>query len=263
MVVMADGCGSFSADETQSLGRYPFFSSSSVPNLRPVQQPAENRAPEMNQKGTAATFPSTSARRAPAAGLRRVAAAAAVFAVILLAAPRSIEAWSFPPASAGRIGGSCAPTTRSSSEAKDLPTAAKAKSAAAALLVGAAAAAASALSPLPAAASAGGPADFAGSYSDPFHPNCQRVIVAQDRSKLPAGAAVTLRGTDGNPGCPPDGSGAPWTLAGTADAASGSLLVDFSPKGGPANLRGAWEEGEAGGSPGIRWPDGNKWTKID
>jgi hypothetical protein len=233
----------------------------------PVQQPAENRTPEMNEKGTAATSPSTSARRAPAVGLRRVAATGALFAVLLLlAAPRSIEAWSFPPASPGRIGGGAAAAQRAprsaSLDAKDLPTAAKAKSVAAALLVGAAAAV-SVLSPLPAAASAGGPAEFAGSYADPFHPNCQRTIVVQDKGKLPAAAAVTLRGTDGNPGCPPDGSGAPWTLAGTADAATGSLLVDFSPKGGPADLRGVWEEGEAGGSPGIRWPDGNKWTKID
>ena len=90
--------------------------------------------------------------------------------------------------------------------------------------------------------------DFSGSYSDPNHPNCQRVIVVKD-------SAVKLSGTDGNPGCPPDGSGKAWTLTGQVNG--DTILVDFSPKGGPANLKGVWDNS----SPkGIKWPDGNKWT---
>jgi hypothetical protein len=98
------------------------------------------------------------------------------------------------------------------------------------------------------------PVNFAGSYSDPFHPNCQRVIVKDD--KAAASSILTIRGTDGNPGCPPDGSGTPWTLTGQVGSDGMSILVDFTPKGGPPNLKGTWD-----GS-GIMWPDGNKWTKT-
>ena len=45
--------------------------------------------------------------------------------------------------------------------------------------------------------------DIAGSYSDPNHPNCQRLIAAKDGSS----SEFTLTGTDGNPGCAPDGIG--------------------------------------------------------
>jgi hypothetical protein len=96
-------------------------------------------------------------------------------------------------------------------------------------------------------------ANFAGSYSDPFHPNCQRVIVKDDDK---AATTLAIRGTDGNPGCPADGSGTPWTLTGQVGSDGSSILVDFTPKGGPPNLKGTWD-----GS-GIMWPDGNKWTKT-
>ena len=91
--------------------------------------------------------------------------------------------------------------------------------------------------------------DFSGSYADPKHPNCKRVIV-EDSS-----TSVVVSGTDGTPGCPPDGSGNPWKLAGTVR--EDKILVDFSPKGGPKNLEGVYD---ASSPPGIRWPDGNKWT---
>ena len=89
-------------------------------------------------------------------------------------------------------------------------------------------------------------AEFTGSYSDPNHPNCKRNIVAD-------GNKVALSGTDGTPGCPVDGSGNSWSLSG--EISGENILVDFSPKGGPKNLKGEWD-----GS-GIRWPDGNKWSK--
>lgn len=90
-------------------------------------------------------------------------------------------------------------------------------------------------------------ADLTGSYSDPKHPNCQREIVVN-------GLNADIKGTDGTPGCPPDGSGKAWKLQGKINAEGDSIFVDFSPKGGPKDLKGAWD-----GS-GIKWPDGNKWT---
>ena len=50
-----------------------------------------------------------------------------------------------------------------------------------------------------------------------------------------------------------------FALAGFAPdgAASKTILVDFSPKGGPMELKGTL--GEDGG---ITWPDGNTWTVI-
>lgn len=90
--------------------------------------------------------------------------------------------------------------------------------------------------------------DFSGSYADPNHPNCQRVIAV-------AGPDATLSGTDGNPGCPPDGSGKAWKLLGKVDGST--IFVDFSPKGGPPALKGVWD---TNAPVGIQWPDGNKWT---
>eukprot|EP00543_Licmophora_paradoxa_P004296 CAMPEP_0202457764 /NCGR_PEP_ID=MMETSP1360-20130828/14692_1 /ASSEMBLY_ACC=CAM_ASM_000848 /TAXON_ID=515479 /ORGANISM="Licmophora paradoxa, Strain CCMP2313" /LENGTH=142 /DNA_ID=CAMNT_0049077925 /DNA_START=7 /DNA_END=435 /DNA_ORIENTATION=- len=88
-------------------------------------------------------------------------------------------------------------------------------------------------------------ADFTGSYSDPKHPNCLREIVMD-------GKEAKISGTDGTPGCPVDGSGKQWALSGKV--AGDEILVDFSPKGGPKDLKGIWD-----GS-GIKWPDGNKWS---
>ena len=89
-------------------------------------------------------------------------------------------------------------------------------------------------------------ADFTGSYSDPNHPNCKRNVAV-------AGESATLSGTDGNPGCPASGDGNAWELSGKVSG--DEIFVDFSPKGGPKDLKGVWD-----GS-GIRWPDGNKWSK--
>ena len=77
---------------------------------------------------------------------------------------------------------------------------------------------------------------------DPFHPNCQRIITVN-------GAKASLQGTDGNPGCPADGSGTKWTLTGKIEGTN-AILVDFTPKGGPKDLRGEFD------GKGIRWPDG-------
>lgn len=92
--------------------------------------------------------------------------------------------------------------------------------------------------------------NFAGSYADPNHPNCLREIQVID----PPNAKIT--GTDGDPGCPPDGSGTEWSLIGTIK--DDTILIDFSPKGGPKDLKGVWEPSPVAG---IRFPDGNLWSK--
>lgn len=89
---------------------------------------------------------------------------------------------------------------------------------------------------------------FSGTYNDPNHPNCRRQIQV-------LGSQAILTGTDGNPGCPPDGSGEEWQLLG--QIVDDTILVDFSPKGGPKDLKGVWDTTDPAG---ILWPDGNKWT---
>ena len=92
--------------------------------------------------------------------------------------------------------------------------------------------------------------DFTGSYSDPKHPSCPRLIAME-------GSTALITGADGNPGCV-GGEGNPWRLVGRIDETKGKdvdeIFVDFGPKGGPKDLMGKWEKN------GIRWPDGNKWT---
>jgi hypothetical protein len=81
--------------------------------------------------------------------------------------------------------------------------------------------------------------------TDPFHVNCQRIISVD-------GTKASLKGTDGNPGCPADGSGMTWTLTGKVDGKN--IFVDFTPKGGPKDLKGVFD------GTGINWPDGKYYT---
>lgn len=66
-----------------------------------------------------------------------------------------------------------------------------------------------------------------GSFSDPFHPGCKRVITKQGDGK------IKIEGSDNV-----DGSN-PWVLFATEDE-KGNILVDFSPKGGPKNILGMY-----------------------
>jgi hypothetical protein len=93
--------------------------------------------------------------------------------------------------------------------------------------------------------------DFTGGYADPNHPNCLRQVEV-------IGTKASVSGTDGNPGCPADGSGNKWKLVGSVK--EDKIFVDFSPKGGPKDLEGKWEGAPV---PGIRWPDGNLWSAMD
>lgn len=84
--------------------------------------------------------------------------------------------------------------------------------------------------------------------ADPFHPNCKRAVEV---------TGSTANGTDGTSGCPADGSSRAWKLLGSVEG--DKILVDFRPKGGPANLKGVYD---STAPEGIKWPDGNKWTKL-
>lgn len=105
---------------------------------------------------------------------------------------------------------------------------------------------AAAISSAPFAAQA---VDVTGSYLDPDQPYCGRVITSKGRN------ALSVSVTDGNPGCPPDGSGKKWTLMGKVRGSN--LVVDFTPKGGPRNVKGIYNENGRS----IKWDDGNIWTK--
>lgn len=85
------------------------------------------------------------------------------------------------------------------------------------------------------------------SLSDPNHPNCLREITSK-------GAEAQLFGTDGNPGCPADGSGTKWQLTGKISGKD--IFVDFSPKGGPKDLLGVYD------GTGIKWPDGKLTCRV-
>ena len=80
---------------------------------------------------------------------------------------------------------------------------------------------------------------FEGEYTDPNHPDGLRKISVK-------GKDVTLVGTD-------SAGGKQWVLQ--AKESEGTIFVDFSPKGGPKDLLGVYDNGA------IKWPDGNSWTK--
>lgn len=85
---------------------------------------------------------------------------------------------------------------------------------------------------------------FVGQYDDPNHPGCLRKITVK-------GKDVSILGSDEI-----DGS-KQWSLRATEDY-PGTIFVDFSPKGGPSNLLGVYNEK----ADAIKWPDGNSWSKI-
>mmetsp|Transcript_45821 Transcript_45821/g.84013 ORF Transcript_45821/g.84013 Transcript_45821/m.84013 type:complete len:165 (+) Transcript_45821:54-548(+) len=94
-------------------------------------------------------------------------------------------------------------------------------------------------------------APWAGKYTDPNHPGCKREIAVN-------GKTLEIKGTDGKPGCGPGIEEKAWTLSARLEEESGdSVLIDFAPKGGPKNLLGTWDKN------GIKFPDGNKWTKVE
>ncbi|CEG00785.1 Ribosomal protein S21 [Ostreococcus tauri] len=101
-------------------------------------------------------------------------------------------------------------------------------------------------------------ASIAGTYADPKHPGCAREI-------FPNGVVA---GEDGDPGCGDDDAAVrrAWRVRGTIASDGESVFVDFSPKGGPANVVGARTDVDARGARlplgGVRFPDGNVWVKL-
>ncbi|KAJ9440211.1 hypothetical protein DIPPA_13331 [Diplonema papillatum] len=83
------------------------------------------------------------------------------------------------------------------------------------------------------------PKCFEGYYEDPFHHMCPRRITVSDDAK------VSVKGHDEKK--------VDWEM--TGEVVGHSIVVDFSPKGGPKNIMGKHDED------GVRWPDGNKWEK--
>jgi len=90
--------------------------------------------------------------------------------------------------------------------------------------------------------------DFGGVYLDPNHPDGVKVVSNYFGSKK--SNYVTVIGSD-------DGLFF-YTLAGETDGDNGRLVVDFSPKGGPSDFYGQFEEDKNA----IIWQDGNMWQRT-
>jgi len=95
-------------------------------------------------------------------------------------------------------------------------------------------------------------ASIGGFYLDPNHSKRHswagtRMISDEEGDK--EGDGLTLIGSD-------DGRNF-WSLTGKyTSKANGAIVVDFSPKGGPKELKGTISDGA------IKWEDGNSWTKM-
>jgi hypothetical protein len=105
-----------------------------------------------------------------------------------------------------------------------------------------------------------------GDYDDPNHPGCLRqvkIVGAPLRADgtRPANPIIEITGYDGNGSgkvCTDDDRPTRadlWKIQGKMKSNT-VASIDFSPKGGPANLTGTWD------GDGIVFPDGNKWTKV-
>jgi hypothetical protein len=93
-----------------------------------------------------------------------------------------------------------------------------------------------------------------GRYSDPNHPAGFRTVVVSARAQGDdPSSVVTIAGNDNAP------AGVEWTLFGRLRIESDTILltVDFSPKGGPANVVAVFD-----GS-GLQFTDGNRWPQQD
>ena len=77
-----------------------------------------------------------------------------------------------------------------------------------------------------------------GTYSDAAHPGCVRRILLSGSTAIITGA---------------DEDGKPWKVKGQVQGRS--ILVDFTAKGGPKDVVATWT------GLGLRFPDGNLWTK--
>eukprot|EP00636_Phaeomonas_parva_P016448 CAMPEP_0118864734 /NCGR_PEP_ID=MMETSP1163-20130328/9228_1 /TAXON_ID=124430 /ORGANISM="Phaeomonas parva, Strain CCMP2877" /LENGTH=153 /DNA_ID=CAMNT_0006798891 /DNA_START=30 /DNA_END=491 /DNA_ORIENTATION=+ len=97
----------------------------------------------------------------------------------------------------------------------------------------------------------GGNERFEGAYADPFHPLCERRIRVEGDRALFSGTDVGPKGMEERAGCSAEEVERlklrQWAFEGTIRG----NVVDV----GDGVHNGKWE------SNGIRWNDGNKWTK--
>jgi hypothetical protein len=80
----------------------------------------------------------------------------------------------------------------------------------------------------------------AGTWNDPAHPGCTRKIALSGSTAIITGA---------------DEDGKKWKVKG--ELKGNSIIVDFTPKGGPAGVEAKYVLGK-----GLVFPDGNIWTKA-
>ncbi|CAM9524648.1 unnamed protein product [Ectocarpus fasciculatus] len=94
---------------------------------------------------------------------------------------------------------------------------------------------------------------FNGLYSDPNHPSCHRGIIYTDDN------TGSVYGSDSAAeGVPCDGNtDTPWGPL-PATITDNVIVVDFSTKGGPSDLKGEYNEQKAA----VDWEDGNSWPKL-
>eukprot|EP00440_Ansanella_granifera_P010444 gb/GFBE01011328.1/.p1 GENE.gb/GFBE01011328.1/~~gb/GFBE01011328.1/.p1 ORF type:complete len:174 (+),score=41.35 gb/GFBE01011328.1/:1-522(+) len=93
------------------------------------------------------------------------------------------------------------------------------------------------------------PASWSGSYNDPNHPGCERRITKD-------GDQFVISGTDnaeGKAACEPGDKLIKWETASIPDG--DTMVIDFSSKGGPANVEATLKKKS------IAFPDGNEWAK--
>ena len=98
-----------------------------------------------------------------------------------------------------------------------------------------------------------GTSSLAGDYDDPNHPQCLRKIRIRVHDKTTA----IVSGTDGTPGCHPNGAGREWVVHGRIAPDHTTIVVDFSSKGGPPALKGVKTPD------GILWSDNNLWKNKE
>lgn len=106
---------------------------------------------------------------------------------------------------------------------------------------------------------------FTGDYDDPNHPNCLRQVkvvgapIRGDGSRSP-NPIIEVTGYDSKSGektCTDRPTRADlWKVQGTVNRNNVEAVIDFSPKGGPKDLKATFDNG------GIVFPDGNRWTKV-
>jgi len=108
----------------------------------------------------------------------------------------------------------------------------------------------------PAASTAAGPRLWSGKYLDNKHPGCERQILKEGEDQYSiVGTSSVIKGQKE---CKKGDKVKRWGITGVVDNVNSPniMTVDFSPKGGPTDVK------VTKGSDFIEFPDGNRWKKI-